>query len=80
MQRTARFLFCFEVEYSLVALIFCGAKPNSPKSSSSIKSSGFWVKVSDFSLRELLNSLGFQPSKEPTVLKKPAENPPVKAP
>lgn len=68
------------VEYSLVALIVCGAIPYSPISSSSMKSSGFCTCLDAFSDLVLLNSLGVHPSKEPTVLKKPAEKPPVNAP
>lgn len=79
MQLTCFRLFLL-VLYSLVALTTWGAIPSSPKSSSSIKSSGFCLKFSDFSDLELLNSPGSHPSSEPTVLKNPAENPPVKAP
>jgi hypothetical protein len=48
--------------------------------SSSMKSSGFYCISFALSEREDLNVDGVHPSSDPTELKNPAENPPVKAP
>ena len=64
---------------SFVAILL-GAIPNSPISSSSIKSSGLCCLCSPFLEREETKVEGCQPSFVPTVLKYPAEKPPVKAP
>jgi len=48
--------------------------------SSSMKSSGFCCISFALSEREDLNVDGVHPSSDPTELKNPAENPPVKAP
>jgi len=45
-----------------------------------MKSSGRCRTFEAFSARELWKVDGFHPSSEPTVLKYPAENPPVNAP
>ena len=64
---------------SFVAILL-GAIPNSSISSSSIKSSGLCALCSPFFERDDTKVDGCQPSFVPTVLKYPAENPPVKAP